>query len=140
MPVNASSSITQSGSWRLTRAIGLLALAGLLLWQLVTKEVAYYLALEAPETALRLRPTEPTALISLADQQLNFRQAKPGRTENAQTAAVDHGAEPGEQTRDRLGGWAELGLKAAVSRLPVDAPPQVMDAIVTAKLRGVGPQ
>jgi hypothetical protein len=134
VPFDTAISIKEPGRWRLARAIGLMALTGLLLWPLVMRGVAFYLALEAPETALRLRSTEPTALISLADQRLNLKQAKPGNAEtNAEALAVDARAEAAEQTHDRLGGWAELALKAAANRLPLNTAPRAKDAIITPK-------
>jgi hypothetical protein len=91
------------------------ALGALLVWQIATRSFAAYLAVEAPSTALTLRPNEPTALVALADAALNPRDeaTKTSVTrdvlqEKAQRAAGDP---------DRIGGWAEVALKAATAKL-----------------------
>lgn len=67
-------SIQASRSWR-WRAM-LLALLGLLLvWQVVTRSLAAYLADAAPEAALRLDAAHPVALLALAGRKLNESQA-----------------------------------------------------------------
>ncbi len=67
-------SIQPSRSWR-WRAM-LLALLGLLLvWQVVTRSFAAYLADAAPEAALRLDAAHPVALLALAARKLNESQA-----------------------------------------------------------------
>lgn len=53
------------------RIIIFAVLAALLIWQVVTRSVAAYLAETNPEAALQLRPTEPTALLNLAGDRLS---------------------------------------------------------------------
>ncbi len=53
------------------RRIVLAVSALLLVWQIVSHGLSAYLAEAAPETALRIRPQQPTALVNLADRTLN---------------------------------------------------------------------
>ena len=48
----------------------LLALAVFLVWKVVTKGGAAYLADTPPETAIALQASEPTALLNLAEKKL----------------------------------------------------------------------
>ena len=58
-------------------------------------------------------------MLSLADQRLNFK--KVDTPENPAATSGEEG-ESAEQRHDRLGGWAEIALKAAASKLPLDNP------------------
>jgi hypothetical protein len=53
------------------RMAGLTAFAIFLLWEVSSRSVVAYLADNAPETALSLRPQEAIALLNLADRELN---------------------------------------------------------------------
>ena len=53
------------------RVIILLTIAALLVWEVFTRSIVAYLADAAPQVAIRLRSTNPTALLNLADTQLN---------------------------------------------------------------------
>ena len=76
-------------------------------------------ALEAPEVALNLRPTEPAALLTVDEEMLN----RAAGQEVSEAANVSQQA-PSDKSKttqgivDRLGAWAELALKAAVEKLP----------------------
>ena len=103
----------------------LIALAGVSIWQVITRSIATYLAFEAPEVALNLRSTEPTALLTLADEMLNPRPAQ----EDSEAASVSQQApsdktETSQDARDRVGAWAALALKAVTKALPPDKPDQ----------------
>ena len=52
------------------RLIILIALAVFLVWEIVTRGVAAYLAETSPEMATTLRASEPTALLNLAEKKL----------------------------------------------------------------------
>jgi hypothetical protein len=106
--------------FQLLRATLLAVLGIVLAWQIVTRGFAAYLAHEAPSSALPLRADEPVALIALADNRLNPRpQSAPQATDGKDPAMQGDG--------DRIAGWAELALKAAADKLPLDrneaAPP-----------------
>jgi hypothetical protein len=53
------------------RTIILAASGALLTWLVLSSSLATYLAEDAPEAALWLNPSEPTALLNLADRELN---------------------------------------------------------------------
>src|SRR5262245_49638205 len=74
------------------RALILFAFASFLLWEVLTRGVAAYLATLSPETALALRPTEPTALVNLAEQKrrdLISKEVKPRPTEVEHDSSLD---------------------------------------------------
>lgn len=104
-------------SW--VRAAALITLAGVLVWQVVTRSFAAYLAVRSPEVALKFHSTEPSALISLADELLN-RPLIEGSLETAGVSrqASDDKSETSEDGRDRLGAWAKPELKGAAKNLP----------------------
>ena len=108
---------------RRTKAILMATIGLVLLWLVITGNFAAYLALEAPETALRLRADEPTALVILADRWLNL-----GPGSNAAdgargpTPSKDDGT-ASREVGDRLGGWAEIALRATVGRFASDQAP-----------------
>ncbi len=114
--------------------VGLLGTLGaVLIWQIITRSLAAHLALVAPDVALSLRPGESTALLSLADTALN---RQPDETEaTAATTfaqpALHDGAQTPQQGSDRLGGWAEIALKALAEKLPLD---QGQRAVTAAQL------
>jgi hypothetical protein len=97
--------LTEAAKPRRLRAVLLAGLGVLLLWQIGTRSLAAYLGSEAPDAALVLRPNEPTALLDLADAELNPR-----------TDPVRDDAE--RSARGGVGGWSELALKAAAAKLP----------------------
>ena len=77
--------LTQLSSSRRYRTIGLASLGGLLVWLVLTHTLAAYLADAAPETALILRPGDPTALLNIANARLN--QIRAQAAANAGTPA-----------------------------------------------------
>jgi hypothetical protein len=96
-------------------------LAGLaLVWLVLSRTFAAYLATTAPETALLLQPNEPTALVSLAEQGLNAAIAAKDRdAPNATDArrALD------EPNLDRLSGLARLAEQAMKGQSEGREPP-----------------
>ena len=50
----------------------LVVLAPLIAWLIASRTLVAYFATTAPETALLLNPSDPTALIALADQAIEF--------------------------------------------------------------------
>jgi hypothetical protein len=108
---------------RRLRAILLAGLGAFLVWQIVTRSLAAYLAHEAPITALILRPNEPTALIALADAALNPRnegaRGEPGLDDKTLDA---------ERDADRISAWAEIALKAVAARLPLGSGAEAQSA------------
>jgi hypothetical protein len=113
---------THATQHRPIRVILLLALGGLLVWQIVIRSLAAHLAREAPAAALKLHPSDPTALLDLADAQLNGRdkaaeKLPPGSNEQR---ASGNGLPAPRSDDDRIAGWAEVALRAAAARLPLD--------------------
>jgi len=53
----------------------LAGLAWFLMWEVATRGIADYLAETSPQSALLLRPTQPTALLNLADESLSANEA-----------------------------------------------------------------
>ncbi len=103
---------------RSIRGYVLAALGLLLAWQVLTRSFAAHLASEAPETALLLQTGEPVANANLADRMLNLR---PGTEHSAGAPAGPKRDDDGaQQGGDRLAGWAEIALKAAAQKLPLD--------------------
>ena len=102
---------------RRVQAILLTGIGVFLVWQIITGSFAAYLALEAPERALELFASEPTALVTTADQRLN--QA-PREGAEVKVVRDDNAASP--QAIDRLGAWAEMALKAAAQRTQSENP------------------
>lgn len=96
----------------------LAAVAVILTWQVVTRSLASYLARAAPETALVLRPDDPTALLNLADAKLSESQAKGEAAQSGQQAAEAGSDASATNTRasDNLRLWAELASKTAQKR------------------------
>ncbi len=62
------------------RIIVLAALAGFLVWQVISRSLVAYLAILAPESAVGLRPTDSTALLNLALRALNRDRARDNLT------------------------------------------------------------
>lgn len=116
------------------RPIILAALALFLVWEILTRGVAAYLAEINPEAAVWLRSTQPTALTKLADQRLNPepKAAGPGQTpqEGQQTSSTEtlddtnaggqrssaqggllESAELTKEEMDQIKTWAELALR-----------------------------
>ena len=58
----------------------LTTLAVFLVWEVITRSIAAYLADTSPEAAIRLRSTNPTALLNLADTRLNAKGVEPAVT------------------------------------------------------------
>ena len=81
--LQASNGASRSSRFRLIRLIILAALALFLVWEVATRSLAAYFADARPETAIRLRSSEPTALLNLAEAKLApvftlvIRQARP---------------------------------------------------------------
>jgi hypothetical protein len=62
----------RASRWSRLRLMILIPLAVFLLWEVITRSLAAYLADARPELALRLRSTNPTALLNLAQDTLNL--------------------------------------------------------------------
>jgi hypothetical protein len=107
------SSLSSSG-WSGPLKAAVLGLLGLALaWEVVSRSYPAYLAELAPATALRLRPTEATALLQLADATLNAALAR-SQTTGAEAATTDT-SEPGDAEDDRVRLWAGFAKKALQS-------------------------
>jgi hypothetical protein len=61
------------------RPLLLIALAVFLVWEIVTRGIPAYLAENSPQTAVRLRATQPTALVNLAAKELEKLNPQPDR-------------------------------------------------------------
>lgn len=97
------------------RALIIVAIAAVLIWQVTTRTLVSYLAKSAPETALSLRPLEPTALLNLADATLASAQSSDQEAQPKQQAAKPESIAPaGEKTGDPLRLWAELASKTVL--------------------------
>lgn len=80
---------TDSGSWRVAnpslhvgrssrlRLLILVPFALFLVWEVITRSFAAYLAHASPEIAIHLRPNNPIALVNLAQAKLKFDPATP---------------------------------------------------------------
>ena len=127
--------IKQSHHFRWVRTVVLMSLAGLLVWQVVTKSFAAYLAYESPKMALNFHSAEPVALVTLAEDSLN-----PAPTETASSAATVSQRTSTAQTkrtpggRDGLAAWAVLAIKAARATLPPNNPDRPRTANATPQL------
>ncbi len=115
---------------RWPRTIFLAGLGVLLIWQIVTRSFAAYLATEAPASALAVRPDEPTALVALADATLNPRIG--ADDEKASRKELDDTEQRASAAADRIGGWSEVALKAAASKLPLESGREVPPAAAAA--------
>jgi hypothetical protein len=106
------------------RAILLIGLGAILVWQIVTRSLAAHLALEAPGAALSLHPSEAMALVNLADAKLNPRNRTPesGAAASFTQQVLDAKAQPSERG-DRFAGWAEIALKAFTAKQPPEQSP-----------------
>jgi hypothetical protein len=104
------------------RLVTFVSIAVFLIWEVITRGGAAYLAEASPEKALGLQPTQATALINLAEKKLRETapkkaepQAKPdaipaedvGDQPNRLPAAQD---EPRKQTLAKISSLAELAL------------------------------
>jgi hypothetical protein len=106
------------------RAIVLVLLGAVLLWQVVTRSVVAYLAAAAPETALMLEPSDPAALLSLADGGLADLDL--GRKEGGAPAAAaipDRQGKPqtSQEANERLRSWAGLAKSVEKGRRSEEA-------------------
>ena len=111
---------------RYLRAIVLSVLAAFLVWQVITRTFVAYLANVAPETALTLAPTNPDALLNLADKRLaegleTARQSKTAGTSPGGLFTYEVTAPAGSSSappqsphaaafNDQLRTWAEVAL------------------------------
>jgi hypothetical protein len=105
----------------------LTALALFLAWEVITRSLTSYLAVASPETAIRLRPTYPTALVTLADVTLNPEsevvEPDPATPhDKADTPSSSQNLDPGDRSDQRITAsaeiesaqirsWAELALR-----------------------------
>ena len=97
--------------------IPLLALGALLLWQIVTRSLAAYLASTSPASALLLRPTEATALVTLAEEELYSLATSDQPTDRSSVPAeVARKDDRLKTDGDKLAGWSELALKAIADK------------------------
>jgi hypothetical protein len=97
---------------RYFRASILAAIALFLVWEVITRSFVAYVADVAPETALKLSPTDSAALSRLADVKLNRdRSSKASDFKSTRDTAVDR------ETSLEIAAWA----KSAVLGDPLDA-------------------
>jgi len=97
------------------RAIAFAAVAVLLVWHVATRSLVAYLAKAAPDTALGLRSTDPTALLNLAERSLAPKETAAGPASQPDQAAANRATaseQTDEQASDRLRLWSELAFKA----------------------------
>ncbi len=103
---------------QLVRSVVLVTLASVLVWQVITKSFAAYLANEAPEAALNFDSSEPVALVTLAEARVKSALTEGG---SAAVSVSEQASIANSQIsyvrRDRIGAWAELALRAAGNRL-----------------------
>ena len=94
--------------WKLWRILLVGLVVVFLMWALITKQLAGYLALHAPETALAIDPEHPVALVTLADRLLNgvadADEPDPNATEL-----------PGDDAEGPLKQWAAQATSALTS-------------------------
>ena len=118
-----------SRSWCF-RAIVLAGLAAVLVWQVISRSLVAYLAAVAPEAALILRPTNPMALVSLADKALNFdlaeKDAKPAGTIVPDQASPDD-ADATLEASGRIPAFAMLASKGASDNRNTDPAAKPVD-------------
>ena len=119
--------VVEAKPFRWFHALVLAALGVGLLWLVVTKSFAAYLADVAPEWALKLNPNEPNALLRLADQKLmliraaeanakkigQFAVAAPAIGNSAKAGSVLQPA--GKETSTALASDAQTGSPEALA-------------------------
>jgi hypothetical protein len=81
------------------RIVVLAVFALFLAWLVITQSFAAYFAAVAPETALRLQPQQPLALINLADQTLNL---PPSSYPSDQTSQPDNASAQPNSSAEKL--------------------------------------
>ncbi len=82
---------------RLLRATLFAALATILVWEIVSRTFAAYLAGAAPEQALVIRADQPAAMLNLANQKLDELEGTAGETGHSQSS--DHDLRPVHEIR-----------------------------------------
>jgi hypothetical protein len=103
--------IEQSHQSRWIRSVVLAALASVVVWLVITKSFAAYLARESPQEALSVQPLEPVALVTLANARLN--EARAVGTSDAGNNPEDDSKSKIVKSKDRVGAWAVLAERAA---------------------------
>jgi hypothetical protein len=100
----------------LLRAATLAALGVALTWLVITSSLVRFLATVAPEQALRLAPTDPEALLNLADRELTLQQSaartQAGSSSAPPTQAQKDAADASPDPNDRVRAWAESAARA----------------------------
>ena len=87
------------------------AVAVILVWQVISRSLVAYLAINAPEEALRLRSNDPRALLSLAEKRFDLARIGEGSKPSAVPATASEPQdtiETPEQIGNRLRMWSEL--------------------------------
>lgn len=122
------------------RAVVLAAVGAVLAWQVATHSLVAYFAGRSPETALRLSPTDPRALLILADRRLAQSQAPEPAQQSGQPAATQPASktQATEDPRDRLKAWAELPFKTLDK--PIDAADRPTAATAPSRPTGPSPE
>ena len=126
-PTPTPSAATAGTRFLRFRTAILIALAVFLVWEVITRSIAAYLAVASPEAAIGLRPTNPTALVTLADVMLNpksevIETAPTTPHDKTNTPSSTHNLDPGDRSDERITGsaeiesaqirsWAELALR-----------------------------
>jgi hypothetical protein len=113
------------------RLILLAPLALFLVWEVITRSVAAYLADASPETAIRLRSTNPTALLNLADYRLNLDPA----TKNVQPVVTPSLSSKANESTERTPDVDVTGRSEPPSAHGGPPRPAVADSQTTAQIR-----
>jgi hypothetical protein len=113
-------------------------IAAVLVWQVTTRSLVAYLASSDPETALFLRSTDPTALLSVADRTLARMQQREQLPTRSPPETQDR-AQAAQEPQNGLRQWAQL---KAADRAPSEtenlahpADPSQLDAQVRDQVR-----
>ncbi|MET0195151.1 MAG: hypothetical protein ABW200_17460 [Hyphomicrobiaceae bacterium] len=96
---------TERSSFPFIRSVVFALLGAALAWQVLAHSLVAHLAEPSPETALRLRSDDPSALINIADRKLNLEHP------SQETPA----ARPGGDTGNRIPSFARHARKATGS-------------------------
>lgn len=95
-------------SRQFVRAIVYAAAGALLVWQVTSQSLAAFLARSAPESALKLHPNNPQALLRLAESRLDTLQVDRPSKASPKSASQPAPQERGEGTSERLRSWSEM--------------------------------
>jgi hypothetical protein len=92
---------------RILRALVLGVLGTLLVWQVISRSLVAYLAHDAPDVTLTLSPSDPQALLRMAEENLDVLQQSEASAPSS-APVTEPPAERDETTSARLHIWSEL--------------------------------